>query len=233
MNNNIVGARFGHWTVLEEAPSKKYASCSRRQLKCQCDCGTISIVDRSGVVNGKSTNCGCRGAFLKPGEQYQEWTVLEKAEPTQDGHHRQQYLCRCSCGIERVVRMADLKNGKSVNCGHNRYTLSKGAQSIKTFLEENNIPFWMEYTFIDLPKRRFDFALYDIKTKAVVRLIEFDGQQHDLNSKSSWHTEELVQRDIEKNQYALSHRIPLVRIPYYKITITEQDLFGEKYLVEE
>lgn len=45
-------------------------------------------MDRSGVVNGKSTNCGCRGVFLKPGEQYQEWTVLEKAEPTQDGHNR-------------------------------------------------------------------------------------------------------------------------------------------------
>jgi hypothetical protein len=91
----------------------------------------------------------------------------------------------------------------------------------------------MEYSFIDLPKRRFDFALYDIKTKAVIRLIEFDGQQHDLNSKSNWHTEELIQRDIEKNQYALSHEIPLVRIPYYKTIITKQDLFGEKYLIEE
>jgi hypothetical protein len=66
-----------------------------------------------------------------------------------------------------------------------------------------------------------------------MRLIGFDGQQHDLNSRSNWHTEELVQRDIEKNQYALSHEIPLVRIPYYKTTIAEQDLFGDKYLVEE
>jgi hypothetical protein len=28
--DNIIGTRFGHWTVLEEAPSKNYASCSRR-----------------------------------------------------------------------------------------------------------------------------------------------------------------------------------------------------------
>lgn len=233
MKNRIIGMRFGHWTVLEEAPSKKYATCSRKQLKCKCDCGTITIVDKSAIVNGKSTNCGCRGIFLKPEEQYQEWTVLEKAEPTQDGHNRQQYLCRCSCGVERIVRMADLKNGKSINCGHNRYTLSKGVQAIKTFLEENNISFWMEYSFTDLPKRRFDFALYDIETKRITRLIEFDGQQHDLNSKSSWHTEELIQRDIEKNEYALSHNIPLIRIPYYKTAITEKDIFGEKYLIEE
>ena len=30
MNDNIIGKRFGAWIVLEEAPSKKYPTCSRR-----------------------------------------------------------------------------------------------------------------------------------------------------------------------------------------------------------
>lgn len=59
--------------------------------------------------------------------------------------------------------MADLLNGSSKNCGHSRYTLSKGAQAIKDFLMENNIAFYQEYIFLDLPKRRFDFAIYDIQ----------------------------------------------------------------------
>ena len=96
------------------------------------------------------------------------------------------------------------------------------------------IAFYQEYIFLDLPNRRFDFAIYDTQEpQKIIRLIEFDGQQHDLNSRSNWHTEELVQRDIEKNQYALSNGIPLVRIPYYKTTVIEKDLFGDKYLVEE
>lgn len=57
--------------------------------------------------------------------------------------------------------MADLLNGSSKNCGHSRYILSKGAQAIKDYLTENNIVFYQEYIFSDLPNRRFDFAIYD------------------------------------------------------------------------
>lgn len=228
----LVGKKFGNWTIIGEAPSKKYKTCSRKQLTCKCDCGTIRNIDKSALLNGKTTNCGCRGVFLREGEQYQEWTVLSKAEPTQDGHNRQQYLCKCSCGVERVVRMADLKNGNSINCGHDRYFLSKGAQKIQSILEQLDIPYFMEYMFSDFPKRRYDFAIYD-KNKEIIRLIEFDGEQHSINSKSSWHSEDLIKRDLEKNKYALSHKIPLVRIPWYKENIDYEDLFGEKFLVEE
>jgi hypothetical protein len=37
----------------------------------------------------------------------------------------------------------------------------------------------------------------------------------------------------EKNEYALDKEIPLIRIPYYKTTINEKDIFENKYLVEE
>lgn len=57
--------------------------------------------------------------------------------------------------------MADLLNGSSKNCGHTRQTLSQGALAIKQFLIDNNLNFYQEYTFSDLPNRRYDFAIFD------------------------------------------------------------------------
>lgn len=85
-----------------------------------------------------------------------------------------------------------------------------------------------------MPNRRYDFAIYDKNnSNIIIRLIEFDGEQHCKNSRSNWHTDDLVKRDKEKNKYALKRGIPLIRIPYYKITINKKDIFGEKFLVEE
>lgn len=226
--------RFGHWIVLDKAPSQSSPSgTSRKMYKCKCDCGTIKNVSATCLRTGKSTNCGCRGSYLKPKETYQEWTVIEKSQE-RNKHGSQFYLCRCSCGVIRSVRMSDLLNGKSKNCGHSRVILSYGAQAIKNFLLENNYNFYQEYIFQDLPNRRYDFALYDSKDPTkIIRLIEFDGEQHCSNSKSSWHTPELIQRDKEKNIYALQKGIPLIRIPYYKTSIIEKDIFGNKFQVEE
>lgn len=130
--------------------------------------------------------------------------------------------------------MADLLNGSSKNCGHSRLGLSEGAKAIQQYLLNNGYLFYQEYIFNDLPKLRYDFALYNIdEPNKIIRLIEFDGEQHFENSHSGWHTPELIKRDKIKNQYALDNKIPLIRIPYYKTNITEKDLFGEKFLVEE
>ena len=52
---NLVGERFGRWTVLEPAQSKGYV----KYWKCQCDCGTIRNVRQMSLRSGKSTSCGC------------------------------------------------------------------------------------------------------------------------------------------------------------------------------
>lgn len=225
--------RFTHWVVLEQAPNVVSSGVSRKAYKCQCDCGTIRVVTGTRLRLGKSTSCGCRGVFLKPGERYQEWTVIKKSEKT-NNHHSQFYLCQCSCGVIREVRMSDLLNGKSRNCGHSRQVLSQGALSVKNFLVNNNINFYQEYIFPDLPNRRYDFAIFNEQdSQVIIRLIEFDGEQHCKNSKSNWHTEDLVRSDQEKNNYALTHNIPLIRIPYYKTVITYQDIFEDTFLVKK
>ena len=229
-----INDRFGHWVVIDNAPNHiSPGGTSRKMYKCQCDCGTIKIISATQLRTGGSTNCGCRGSYLKPNEQYQEWTVLHKSE-YRDKHGSQFYTCRCSCGIVRNVRMADLLNGNSKNCGHTRQTLSRGAQAIKDFLIANNYHFYQEYVFSDMPNRRYDFAIYNESNPTeIIRLIEFDGEQHCETSRSNWHSEDLVKRDQEKNTYALKRGIPLVRIPHYKTTINAKDIFGEKFVVEE
>lgn len=45
---------------------------------------------------------------------FERWTVVEYAGP---GSSCAQWLCRCSCGVERVVNSASLVSGRSSSCG--------------------------------------------------------------------------------------------------------------------
>lgn len=80
-------------------------------------------------------------------------------------------------------------------------------------------------------KKSYDFAI--IQNNEVVRLIEFDGEQH-YREVPQWRTslDVIQRRDKEKNEYALSNNIPLVRIPYWeRDNITLDMIMGDKYLV--
>ena len=80
----------------------------------------------------------------------------------------------------------------------------------------------------------YDFALLDEQNKTV-RLIEFDGPQHNKPYDYFGGEEKFLRihaNDVLKNQYAISHNIPLVRIPYSKRdSIDLEDLFGDAYLI--
>ena len=53
------------------------------------------------------------------GQQFGLWTVLRAAQPTDEGFlpRRFQWLCRCDCGVERLVAGGSLRNGTSRSCG--------------------------------------------------------------------------------------------------------------------
>ena len=56
-----VGNRFGRWTVIGKAEPKVYGDNDvRLRWLCKCDCGTIRDVAEQGLINGKSTSCGCK-----------------------------------------------------------------------------------------------------------------------------------------------------------------------------
>lgn len=58
---------------------------------------------------------------MKPapiGQSFGHWDVLAEGEPGKNGKRR--VLCRCSCGIERLVYLASLVAGRTRSCGHAR-----------------------------------------------------------------------------------------------------------------
>ena len=54
---DLVGKKFGRWTVLEELPERNNGNV---MWKCICDCGTEGIRQSGHFLSGKSTSCGCR-----------------------------------------------------------------------------------------------------------------------------------------------------------------------------
>lgn len=53
---DLVGQRFGKLIVLERVQNDKF---NHVNYKCQCDCGSITIVDVNNLRNGNTNSCGC------------------------------------------------------------------------------------------------------------------------------------------------------------------------------
>lgn len=52
---DLVGEKFGEWTVLKKADSKKRFS----EYECVCSCGTLRTVAKGNLTQGKTKSCGC------------------------------------------------------------------------------------------------------------------------------------------------------------------------------
>jgi hypothetical protein len=116
---------------------------------------------------------------------------------------------------------------------------SRGEQSIRDYLINNNIFFISQYKFNNCKDKRslpFDFALFKDEEKAkLMLLIEFDGRQH-YEWIKGWITkksfETLQIHDQLKNEYCKKHNIKLLRIPYWDYDNIEQILCQELNLKE-
>ncbi len=53
------------------------------------------------------------------GTTFARWTVIDLVvvKPRLRGYGISYQLCRCTCGIERLIQPADLKSGRSASCG--------------------------------------------------------------------------------------------------------------------
>ena len=104
---------------------------------------------------------------------------------------------------------------------------------------KNNIPYKKEFCHPDFygdqgQIYRYDFAILD--QQQVVRLIEFDGEQHYSDRTGIWDKrdslENIQKRDKDKNNLAKKNNIPLVRIPYWeRDKITLDMIMGDQYLI--
>lgn len=244
------GEKFGRWMILYVLPMKAGSKLGTEYM-CQCDCGTIRAVNRQSLAQDRSTSCGCKRVEATKEKLTIDLTnkkfglltaleLVEKPKTSRNKSNGNYWRCKCDCGQEIITRSQQLLQGNTRSCGCIKQ--SYGEHSIIDILEKNHIHYKKEYTFPDLlgiggGHLRYDFAFLDDNNQ-VIRLIEFDGPQHDKVGSGFFKSEEKFEKiqkhDNLKNQYALSHNIPLVRIPYKeRDNITLNLIMGDKYLFIE
>lgn len=127
---DLSGMKFGEWTVIRYAG--KNEKSQHPQWICRCSCGIERLVD--GYSFKRSQSCGCKPRPQKvlpkklpkkylpdthivdlQGQQYGEWEVIKYAQ--KDKHGCSMWLCRCSCGVEKLVRSYALTRDLSTSCG--------------------------------------------------------------------------------------------------------------------
>ena len=230
---DLTGQKFGYWTVMYK--SDKRASDRSVMWHCVCKCGNEKDVVGTCLRNGSSKSCGCYQKeqtskanikIIPPGVKFGKLTVI-KPIPEKRSNGETIYSCKCDCGKYVEIRRSSLVTNKTTSCGCNNNSL--GVENIIKLLNENNIPYIVEYRFLDCKdKRPLPFDFY-INKKYI---IEFDGKQHFEYSNNGWNNKEkfeLTQKhDKIKNQYCKDNNIPLIRIPYTHL----KDLCIEDLLLE-
>lgn len=238
-HQKYIGQRFEKLVVLDVVNAPDDLKDRRVYYKCLCDCGNIVAVRSTDLKSGKTISCGCakRDAEAKKredltGKRFGKLIVTEFAYVKNQAAY---WNCVCDCGNEKCAKGADLKFGHVESCGCLK---SIGEFNIIQILNNENIKYLHDKRYFkDLVsdkgvQLRYDFILFD--NNVPYRIIEFDGPQHNDNGKFIGYEYflRLQHHDAIKNQYALSHNIPLVRIPYSKRdTMTIEDLLGDKYLI--
>lgn len=128
---DLTGRKIGNLTVIERVENR--ITSSNRSLvrwKCLCDCGNITEIDASCLLNNSTSSCGCQRKekikiFNKnklidlTGQRFGRLTVIRRAEShiSPSGQCRTMWECVCECDNTIIVRGADLKDGKVKSCG--------------------------------------------------------------------------------------------------------------------
>jgi len=235
-----IGEQIGYFTIIKQADGYLGKGAYWHVL---CRCGTEKVVQAEALRNGAIVSCGCyhkdvtreKNLIDLYGRRFGYLTVLKLSD--NQLHDELYWTVRCDCGTIKDISGHSMKSGNTISCGCKKRSF--GETVIDQLLTTNEISFKSEYVFTDLlsPRNgylRYDFAILDTNNRPT-RLIEFDGQQHDepvdyFGGSESFQI--LKENDKLKNQYALSHNIPLVRLPYTKRNnINLEDLLGDKYLI--
>lgn len=227
---DLSNQRFERLVALEKGKKDK---AGHQYWICKCDCGNIVEINGDNLRRGLTKSCGCLHKETIHNLLFQDITGQKFGKLTALSYEiidqKAYWICECECGNICIVAGNNLKNGHTQSCGCISHSI--GEQNISKILQDNNINFYQEYIFDDLPNRRYDFYLPNLN-----RIIEFDGKQHfeyvSTLHKSQKDFEMAKKRDEEKNNYAINHNIDIVRIPYTeRDNITLELLLGEKYLI--
>ena len=234
---DLLGQQFGELVVIEKVPRPEHLKSAGAYWKCKCSCGNEIIVTGHSLLQGKSKSCGkCRTNTVDDltGQVFDQLTVIERDLSRPSNWNGAFWKCKCSCGNMITVLGKNLKHQTHHSCG---CINSYGERNIRSILEKNNIIFQSQYTYPDLlgpggNMLRFDFAILN-DNRQVLRLIEFQGEQHYLNDDEvSYWGDSPRENDKTKQKYCKEHNIILICIPYWKRdTMTIDDLLGDKYRI--
>ena len=119
--DEIIGQRFGKWTVLKNDKSRP------RYVWCRCDCGTERSVFKSSLTTGKTKSCGC-GKNIKTGmkeetlQKYLSYVGQQLNNITILSFEKESglYICKCFCGKEFKAAPQDIISGNTTSCGCKR-----------------------------------------------------------------------------------------------------------------
>lgn len=238
---DLAGTETEFFTIISRAPNSK-SGTTRWNCICKA-CGEYCVKEKTNLMRHRS--CGCErakniGKALRKDIANKKFGKLTAIQDTgkSNASGNAIWICRCECGNTCNVDSNNLISLHTYSCGCIKYSI--GVKNIIMLLQENSIEYQLEVPAYDIEginnsqPCRFDFAIIDQNT--IIRLIEFDGEQHYKQMNGYMANEPLQkrqERDMKKNQWAFEHNIPLVRIPYWeRNNITLEMILGDQYLVK-
>lgn len=120
---DLTGKRFGRLLVIKKGMPVKYGEThSKTTWICNCDCGSTEVQVVTGSLrNGATTSCGCikkeddrqraieNDAYV--GRVYPYFQVLRR-----DFRDFRRYICKCCCGSEFSISVANINHQKTCSC---------------------------------------------------------------------------------------------------------------------
>lgn len=145
-----VGDMFGAWTVISAPFIKRIGTknTSTRFVRCRCKCGEEQDIKITYLNFGGTTKCmKCaskeRGQNLKrniiPGDKFYMLTIIEEVDPEPykctNGKikYRRRFLCKCDCGVQKIISGVNLVSGNSKSCGCNRIHQTHGGSHSRLY----------------------------------------------------------------------------------------------------
>ena len=220
---NLIGQNFERLTVLSRDNNKPKSSGV--YWLCKCNCGNeVSVISHS-LINGNTKSCGCLKRELTSellsldllGKKFGKLNVIKRYGTFvgSDETKYSQWLCKCDCGSEKIVKGHDLVRKSVTSCG---CIISRAEEKIRILLNHYNVNYKTQYSFTDLKSKkgwvlRFDFAIMD-KVDNLICLIEYQGQQHFDDSYGWFGKQQRNETDNLKKQYCEHNNIKLFEITY-------------------
>lgn len=115
--SSMVGKTYGDLYIAEYLPGESTAKVDK--YRCICTCGNEKNILGGNLRRGNSKSCGClvrRGTVDKMvGMTFSRIHVIQYVpEASKEIDY---YLCKCSCGSEKIISGASLRSGNTSSCG--------------------------------------------------------------------------------------------------------------------